>query len=185
VRALGVVADEVLVALPPERLDFALPPGARAVPGGATRQQTVARLLEAATGEVVLVHDAARPFLSAGLARAVLDAAVRTGAATAALPAADTLVLDDAGRWGGLLDRAAVRAVQTPQGFRREVLLEAHRRAREDGVDATDDAGLVARLGLGVALVPGDPRLFKLTRPGDWALAVAFAPAWDALGEGA
>jgi 2-C-methyl-D-erythritol 4-phosphate cytidylyltransferase len=63
------------------------------------------------------------------------------------------------------------------------LILEAHRRAKLEGIAATDDAGLVARLGLPVALVPGDPRLFKVTRPGDHALAEAFAAVWDAREE--
>lgn len=177
VRSLAGVADEVVVALPPDRLDAPLPPGVRAVAGGPTRQATVARLLDASTGEIVLVHDAARPFLPARVARAVLDAARATGAATAALRVADTLVLDDGGRHGERVARERVRAVQTPQGFRRELLLEGH--ARAGGTAATDDASLVARLGHPVALVEGDARLFKLTTPEDWALAEAFAPAWD------
>ncbi|HWG85419.1 MAG TPA: 2-C-methyl-D-erythritol 4-phosphate cytidylyltransferase [Deinococcales bacterium] len=179
IDALMPLADEVIVALPAERLDLPLPPGVRAVGGGATRQETVRRLLDAASGDLVVIHDAARPFLSGSVARAVLDAARAGGASTAALPVPDTLVLDEGGAWAGLLDRSHARAVQTPQAFRRALLLEAHEAAQREGVTATDDAGLVARLGHPVALVDGDPRLLKLTRPGDWALAVAFAPAWD------
>ena len=69
--------------------------------------------------------------------------------------------------------------MQTPQGFDRALLLRAHRQADQDGIQATDDAGLVARLGLPVALIPGDARLFKVTTPGDLALARALAPVWD------
>jgi 2-C-methyl-D-erythritol 4-phosphate cytidylyltransferase len=133
-----------------------------------------------------LIHDAARPFLSAETIQAVIDAVLEVGAATTALPAADTLVLDNtefeqgSRMWGSLLDRSKIHAIQTPQGFRRELLLEAHKRARLEGFTATDDAGLIARLGLPVALVTGDPRLFKVTRPGDYALAEAFARVWDA-----
>lgn len=181
------IADEIIVALPESQLEMALPDGVRRVLGGPSRQDSVQNLLEAASGEIVLIHDAARPFLPIEIVRATLEAVLEIGAATVALPAADTLVLEDHvpgerarhTRWGALLDRTKVHAIQTPQGFRRELILGAHQRARLEGVSATDDAGLVARLGLQVALVTGDPRLFKVTRPGDYALAEAFARVWD------
>ncbi len=185
-------ADEIIVALPESHLGMALPDGVKRVLGGSSRQESVQNLLEASTGEIVLIHDAARPFLALEIVRATLEAAREVGAATVALPASDTLVLETeisvpgeraghrpAPTWGTLLDRTKVHAIQTPQGFRRELILDAHRRAKLEGVTATDDAGLVARLGLPVALVTGDPRLFKVTRPGDYALAEAFAHVWD------
>jgi 2-C-methyl-D-erythritol 4-phosphate cytidylyltransferase len=177
------IVDEVIVALPESLLDAELPQHVRRVSGGLTRQESVKNLLEAASYEIVLVHDAARPFLSAGIIQAVIDAVLEVGAATTALPAADTLVLENESRmWGSLLDRPKIHAIQTPQGFKRDLLLEAHERARLEDFAATDDAGLIARLGLPVALVVGDPRLFKVTRPGDYALAQAFARVWDARG---
>jgi 2-C-methyl-D-erythritol 4-phosphate cytidylyltransferase len=187
-RAISSFAnvDEVVVALPESHLGAELPAHVRRVSGGLTRQESVKNLLEASSHEIVLIHDAARPFLSAETIQAVIDAVLEVGAATTALPAADTLVLDNtefeqgSRMWGSLLDRSKIHAIQTPQGFRRELLLEAHKRARLEGFTATDDAGLIARLGLPVALVTGDPRLFKVTRPGDYALAEAFARVWDA-----
>ena len=93
---------------------------------------------------------------------------------------ADTLVREGAaGEWGELTARAGLWAVQTPQGFSRALLQEAHHQARADGFAATDDAGLVARLGRRVELVAGDARLFKVTTPGDLALAQALAAVWD------
>jgi 2-C-methyl-D-erythritol 4-phosphate cytidylyltransferase len=173
--------DEVIVALPDSHLDVQLPAHVRRVTGGLSRQQSVRNLLEAASHEIVLIHDAARPFLSAEIIQAVIDSVLEVGAATTALPAADTLVFENgSGMWRSLLDRSTIHAIQTPQGFKRELLLEAHERARVEGFAATDDAGLIARLGLPVALVLGDPRLFKVTRPGDYALAEAFAAVWDA-----
>ena len=181
IACLAAFADEVVVALPELHLGVPLPAGVRRVAGGATRQESVLNMLAAAGGEFVLIHDAARPFLPAAVIERTLAAVREVGAATVALPSADTLVLEGEGaRWGSLLDRSKVHAIQTPQGFRRSLLLEAHARARREGIAATDDAGLVARLGLPVALVAGDPVLFKVTRPGDFALAEAFAPAWDA-----
>lgn len=179
VAALVPWVDEVLVALPE---GFPLPPGlpAQAILGGATRQESVWRLLHATTADVVLVHDAARPFLPGAVVTALLEAVSETGAATAALPVADTLVRGERGRWADLVPREGLWAVQTPQGFRRALLLRAHAAARAEGFGATDDAGLIARLGLPVRLVPGDARLFKVTTPGDLALAQAVAAVWDA-----
>lgn len=180
VAALAPHVDEVVVALPEGwTLPAAVP--ARAIVGGQTRQDSVRLLLEATGAEAVLVHDAARPFLPAEVVRAVLAAAWEVGAATAALPVADTLVQAAPGQtWGDLTPREGLWAVQTPQGFRRRVLREAHACAQADAHAATDDAGLVARLGGRVALVPGDARLFKVTAPGDLALATALAAVWDA-----
>lgn len=180
VAALAPHVDEVVVALP-EGWTLPADVPARAIVGGQTRQDSVRLLLEATGAEAVLVHDAARPFLPAEVVRAVLAAAWEVGAATAALPVADTLVQAAPGRtWGDLTPREGLWAVQTPQGFRRRVLREAHTRAQADAHAATDDAGLVARLGGRVALVPGDARLFKVTAPGDLALATALAAVWDA-----
>nr|WP_246363411.1 2-C-methyl-D-erythritol 4-phosphate cytidylyltransferase [Deinococcus budaensis] len=179
VAALAPHVGEVLVALP---AGMDLPAGlrARAISGGETRQESVLRLLEATSAGIVLVHDAARPFLPAGVVGALLSAVAETGAATAALPVADTLVRGEGGQWQGAVPREGLWAVQTPQAFARGELLRAHRAACEQGYAATDDAGLIAWQGGAVTLVPGDPRLFKVTAPGDLALAHAVARLWDA-----
>ncbi|SEJ41578.1 2-C-methyl-D-erythritol 4-phosphate cytidylyltransferase [Deinococcus reticulitermitis] len=179
VRALAPHVDEVIVALP---AGMELPAGlpARAVEGGDTRQASVLKLLRATDADYVLIHDAARPFLSEEVIHALREAIPETGAATVALPVADTLVRQSAaGDWGEPTAREGLWAVQTPQGFRRELLLAAHQQAERDGYAATDDAGLVARLGVRVRLVPGDARLFKVTTPGDLLLAEALAAAED------
>lgn len=172
------IADEIIVALPEAHLTMPFK-HARVVAGGTTRQTSVQNLLEAAQGDVVLIHDAARPFLPKAVIQRVLEGVATHGAATAALPMADTLVVEANEQWQSLLDRAHIRAIQTPQGFRRDLLLNAHHQAQLEQVAATDDAGLIARLGLPVALCLGDERLFKVTRAGDWALATAFAAVWD------
>lgn len=184
VAALAPHVDEVLVALPD---GMQLPPGihARAIVGGDTRQDSVRRLLRATVADTVLIHDAARPFLPADIALALLEAVAETGAATVALPVADTLVQAGAGEmWGASVAREGLWAVQTPQGFHRDLLLQAHAQAAADGYAATDDAGLIARQGGAVRLVRGDARLFKVTTPGDLALAQALAPVWDAQAGG-
>ena len=178
VAALAPHVGEVVVALPE---GWTLPEGvqARAVTGGPTRQASVLALLRATEAEIVLVHDAARPFLPLDVLEGVRAAAAEVGAATAALPVADTLVREVAGGWGQLTPREGLWAVQTPQGFRRELLLAAHEAAERAQLQATDDAGLVAWTGWPVRLVPGDARLFKVTTPGDLVLARALAAVWD------
>jgi len=167
--------DEVLVALPPG-IEAPSGLGARFLEGGRTRQESVHRLLQEATGELVLVHDAARPFVVPEAVERVLAAARRTGAAVPAIPVPDTLVEGEAA-YGRVLDRARLRLVQTPQGFSRTLLLAAHRAARTEGRVATDDAQLVRALGRPVALVPGDRRMFKVTYPEDLALLAALLQA--------
>ncbi|MBM3690007.1 MAG: 2-C-methyl-D-erythritol 4-phosphate cytidylyltransferase [Actinobacteria bacterium] len=145
------------------------------VSGGDTRQDSVARALLALPPEVdvVLVHDAARPLVPAEVVDRVA-AAVR-GGAEAVIPTlgvVDTIKeVDGDGIVRATLDRSRLHAVQTPQGFDRDVLQQAH--AASDGEDATDDAGMVERMGLTVCVVPGHEEAFKITRPLDLVLAEA------------
>ncbi len=167
------------VAAPPERLEEAkdhVPEGATILPGGSSRQATVYALLNACDAEVVLIHDAARPFLPRSVLLAVLEAAWETGAATVARPVADSLLEAESGK---ALPREGLRAVQTPQGFRRSLILAAHERAREAGATATDDAGLVRRLGHVVKLVEGSSWLFKITTEDDYRMARLLASSWN------
>ncbi|MDQ7088495.1 MAG: 2-C-methyl-D-erythritol 2,4-cyclodiphosphate synthase [Acidobacteriota bacterium] len=149
--------------------------------GGARRRDSVLRGLEQTAGaRWVMVHDLARPFVSRELALRVLGAARRSGAAVPVLPVGDTLVTAERGRVGQVLARDAVRAVQTPQAFDRDWLLEAHGQAPADW-DASDDGSMVRRLGREVALVEGEAENFKITWPGDLARARA---RFDASREG-
>ncbi len=176
VEALRPFVAEVVVAVAPEQVETArrAVPGARVVSGGPTRQATVALLLAATECRWVLVHDAARPFLDADTLRRVLAALPSARALSVAMPVADSLV--HAGD-GHTVDRAPLWAVQTPQAFERRLLLDAHAAARAQGAAATDDAALVRRLGVAVALVNGGPHLMKVTTPGDLRLAEAYASA--------
>jgi 2-C-methyl-D-erythritol 4-phosphate cytidylyltransferase len=156
------VAAGVVVVVPPDGPADPEPAADATVPGGATRSASVRAGLAAvpADAEVVLVHDAARPLASAQLFARVVDA-VR-GGADAAVPVvavADTLRRRD----GGTVDRDALVAVQTPQGFRASVLREAH----TVDAEATDDATLVERSGGSVVLVDGEPGNRKITDPSD------------------
>ena len=141
------------------------------VPGGAERTDSVAAGLAALAPacDIVLVHDAARCLTPLAVFQRVVDA-VRAGAAGAVpgLPVVDTVKsVDAAGIITGTPDRASLRAVQTPQGFRREVLVTAY----DSGVQATDDAALVERCGDHVIVVDGDPLAFKVTTADDLELA--------------
>jgi len=141
--------------------------------GGATRQASVHAGLEALTSEkpdIVLIHDAARPFVSEALISRAIDAADRTGAAIPAIAVADTIKLIDAdGNVADTPERARLRVAQTPQAFRYDVILEAHRRAAREGrSDFTDDAALAEWAGLTVATFEGDALNMKLTTPEDF-----------------
>ncbi|WP_024510981.1 bifunctional 2-C-methyl-D-erythritol 4-phosphate cytidylyltransferase/2-C-methyl-D-erythritol 2,4-cyclodiphosphate synthase [Bradyrhizobium sp. ARR65] len=141
--------------------------------GGTTRQASVRAGLEALAEQkpdIVLIHDAARPFVSQALISRAIEAAHRTGAAIPTIPVADTIKLVDAG--GNVADtpaRAQLRIAQTPQAFRYDVILEAHRRAAQEGRDDfTDDAALAEWAGLTVATFEGDVANMKLTTPEDF-----------------
>ena len=188
VRALSQArsVDLVIVAGPPDvapgELDlhaYDLPTEVRVVAGGATRQESVRRALAALAADidVVLVHDAARPLAPSELADAVV-AAVRAGAdaVVPGLTVSDTMKqVDVSGRVVATLRRDDLRAIQTPQGFRRATLESAHASAGDD--EATDDAGLVERAGGTVHVIAGHPEAFKVTRPVDLVFAEAVLAA--------
>ncbi|MBK9738348.1 MAG: 2-C-methyl-D-erythritol 4-phosphate cytidylyltransferase [Actinobacteria bacterium] len=147
------------------------------VTGGETRQDSVARALLTLPDDVdvVLVHDAARPLVPEQLVTSVV-AAVRSGieAVVPGLPVVDTIKrIDGAADVECTVDRGPLRAIQTPQGFQRLVLQRAHASADLDDSSATDDAGLVERLGVRVHVIPGHEEAFKVTRPFDVVMAEA------------
>jgi 2-C-methyl-D-erythritol 4-phosphate cytidylyltransferase len=139
------------------------------VAGGATRQDSVWNALNAAPAsvEIVLVHDAVRPFIDRRLIDAVVAEAAAHGAAICALPIAETVKRVRDGAVVETLDRSELWSVQTPQGFRTALLREAHDKARRDGVVGTDEAMLVERLGHVVRVVPGLAGNVKITTPED------------------
>ncbi len=144
------------------------------VNGGATRQASVRAGLEALVAtapDIVLVHDAARPFANNALIARAIEAATITGAAVPVIPVTDTIKQVDArGHVDATPERAKLRIAQTPQAFRYDVILEAHRRAAREGRDDfTDDAALAEWAGLTVATFEGDPANMKLTTPEDFA----------------
>ncbi|MFZ0067806.1 MAG: bifunctional 2-C-methyl-D-erythritol 4-phosphate cytidylyltransferase/2-C-methyl-D-erythritol 2,4-cyclodiphosphate synthase [Pseudolabrys sp.] len=152
------------------------------VAGGATRQASVRAGLEAlvsCTPDIVLVHDAARPFASASLITRAIEAAKKTGAAIPALPVTDTVKrIDSTGTIEATLDRNSIRLVQTPQAFAFPALFDAHRRALAQGRDDfTDDAALAEWAGIKVSVFAGEPGNIKFTTPEDFARAEAIQSA--------
>jgi 2-C-methyl-D-erythritol 4-phosphate cytidylyltransferase/2-C-methyl-D-erythritol 2,4-cyclodiphosphate synthase len=141
--------------------------------GGATRQDSVRAGLEALASQqpdVVLIHDAARPFISPALISRAIRATSATGAAIPTIQVADTIKLvDPSGRVEGTPERARLRIAQTPQAFRFDVILDAHRRAAREGrTDFTDDAALAEWAGLTVSTFEGDAANMKLTTTEDF-----------------
>ncbi len=143
------------------------------VAGGAERQESVWRGLQAVPIDVhwVVVHDAVRPFVTRDLVARVLAAARRHGAATCGLPVRETVKRVRGKTVEATLDREGLWLIQTPQAFNRDLLWEAHEKARRDGFTGTDDTALVERLGGRVAMVPGLPQNLKITTPEDLKVA--------------
>jgi 2-C-methyl-D-erythritol 4-phosphate cytidylyltransferase len=147
------------------------------VPGGKARQDSVflgLKEIPAGFDDLVLVHDAARPFVDVDLIEAVCASALKSGAALPVLGLPDTVKRVADGRVLTTLDRTELGAAQTPQGFRLTLLVRAYEAAFRDRITLTDEAMAVERLGETVAAVPGSPWNRKITTPEDlaWAEAV-------------
>jgi len=177
------LAGIVVTAPEAHRSGFERIAGARArvVSGGVTRSDSVRAGFAAAAvsdGDLVAVHDAARPFIRAQEADAVFAAAEATGAAIAAIPIVDTIKRVAQGRIVQTVDRDGLYGAATPQAFRGDVL----RRALGSGRDATDESVLCEDLGIPVAVVPVSRRVFKITTEEDLELAEAMLLAAEAEG---
>ncbi len=174
---------EVIVTMPPgketdanltvQRAGLRIP--VKLIIGGAERQDSVRIALSMVNADcdVVVVHDAARPFAAAEIFDACIEAAARRGGAIAAIPVADTLKESAEGTVIATRPRQGLFAAQTPQAFRRELLIAAHAAGSGQPVAATDDAFLVERLGAQVEIVAGSSLNFKITTPEDLRLARA------------
>lgn len=184
VQDVVVVLPGDVAARPQDVLD--LPDDVRVVPGGARRQDSVAAGFEAVPEacDVVVVHDAARPFVSGDLIARTVSAARAHGAAIVALPAQDTVkrgVPDgDSVRIVETIPREVIHLAQTPQAFRREILAAAIALGKE-GTAATDEAALAEAAGYPVVLVEGDPHNIKVTTPADLPIAAAIAAMREPL----
>src|SRR5690348_16949227 len=158
-----------------------LRPKMHVVVGGDHRQQSVANALGAIRAnddDVVLVHDAVRPFVDGEIIRNVIESAAAQGAAIAGLPAVDTIKQVERTASGAIITstvpRERVVMAQTPQGFRYSVIKRAFDEAAQDGFIGTDEASLVERSGHQVAVVMGSARNIKITTPSDLELAEFF-----------
>jgi len=156
------------------------------VAGGEHRQQSVENALNAVSAagdDIVLVHDAVRPFVTPEIIQQVIDAAQKYGAAIAGLPAVDTVKQVERTAEGALIKatipRAGIVMAQTPQGFRYSVIKKAFDEATADGFLGTDEASLVERSGHDVAVVMGSPRNIKITAPADMELAEFYLKGAD------
>lgn len=168
--AVHPTIDEILVVIGPgqEGLLKDCLPDARFVLGGATRRESVARgIASLQDADRIIIHDAARPFLSSSVVDRLLAALDQADAAIPVLPVTDTIVSAE----GATVPRDQLSRVQTPQAFRAAALLRAH--AEWTGDEPTDDAQMVRALGGSVALVQGDVMLEKVTWPGDFTAAEA------------
>jgi len=180
-RTLGALLgndhlDRITAAVRPDETDlcrreivekYGLEGQVEVIGGGEERQHTVWELLAGipVDRDIVLIHDGARPFVTPRLINEVLTAAVQWGAAVAALPATDTVKLSkDMGETlSSTLPRENVYLIQTPQAFHRDVLTAAHRRARKENYQSTDDSSLVEWNRHPVRIIPGDPGNIKIT----------------------
>jgi 2-C-methyl-D-erythritol 4-phosphate cytidylyltransferase len=182
VHTLRAVLDSagvagVVLAVPLDRIDTTrrlldrhrVPGVLDVVAGGAERQESVWHGLTAVPPGVrwIVVHDAVRPFVTADLVERVLAAARRHGAATCGLEVRETVKRVSGDTVDATIDRTGLWLIQTPQAFSRDLLWEAHEKARRDGFTGTDDAVLVERLGARVAVVPGLAQNIKVTTPED------------------
>lgn len=150
----------------------------RVVEGGENRQGSVANglaALPAQDDDIVLVHDAVRPLIDSATIERTIDAVIAQGAAIVGLPAIDTIKQVERTAHGAVITstipREYVVLAQTPQGFRYGLLQKAFAEAAADGFVGTDEASVVERAGLPVAVVPGSPANLKITKPGDLELA--------------
>ncbi len=179
VRGLAEAILAVPAGLEPqartEAAAAALPVPVKVMAGGAERHESVRIALGLVSAEVdlVVVHDAARPLATPDLFERCLDAAVQSGGAIAAIRVADTLKRVSGGTIAETVPRAELWQAQTPQAFRRDLLIAAHERASNDGSAATDDAGLVERIGGTITVIDGSPLNLKITTPEDLQIAEA------------
>ena len=145
--------------------------------GGSERQYSIANGLKLLPddAEIILVHDAARPLISTRTINDVIDAAEKFGGAIAAVPSKDTIKIVDAeGFVKHTPPRSELVAVQTPQGFRREILLQAYEKAATENFLGTDDSSLAERLGVKIKIVASDYQNIKMTTPEDMTIAESF-----------
>lgn len=184
------LVDRLILVVPPGTEDwcqkeiivpYSLPSIIEIVPGGAERQESVFLGLQKVTlgTELVVIHDAVRPFVSCDLLQRTIEAARSFRAAVAAVPAVETVKVVEDGFIRESPSRDNLWIAQTPQTFQRDLILEGVRRAMADGVQGTDDAMLVERLGVPVRVVVSYPENIKITTPEDLERAEQILSRWE------
>lgn len=183
------LVDALLVVVPPPDVEavrtemlprWSLKKLAGVIPGGKERQDSVRAGIEALDREteLVVIHDAVRPFITVEIIENCIRAAAEEGAATVGVPVKDTVKEVGAdGRVMRTCDRNLLWLTQTPQAFRRDIIENAHRAAVRDGYRGTDDTSLVERLGIAVRMIRGDYGNIKITTPEDLVIAEALLAA--------
>ncbi|MCJ7745534.1 MAG: 2-C-methyl-D-erythritol 4-phosphate cytidylyltransferase [Actinobacteria bacterium] len=176
--------ESLILVVPPERLDAwpvsrlldaGIGKAVAVAAGGPTRQESVYLALEEIPDDsgTVVVHDGARPLVTPDMIEAACSAARGEEAVITAVPLTDTVKQVEGGRVIHTPDREKLVAVQTPQAFSLQLLREAHRQARQEGFQGTDDASLVERLGRTVVVIEGSRENIKITHPGDLVVVKA------------
>ena len=193
--AASNVIDGIFLALRPEDMErarkdidrerFSKP--VRLVAGGAFRQETVGRALAEApaTTEMVVIHDAVRPFVELDLIQRVVEAARQHGAAVPGIPSVDTVKQVEQQIIRGTIPRERIVLAQTPQAFRFNLIREAFARAEADGFYGSDESSLVERLDHTVTVLMGSDRNIKITKPSDLPLARLYIAQERERAEGA
>ena len=182
--AASEAIDEIFLGVRPEEMDRALSEIAkerfaknvRLLEGGASRQETVARCLDQASPEtdVVVVHDAVRPFVELAMIDQVVDAARKHGGAILGIPSVDTVKKVERHMILSTVPRERIVLAQTPQAFRFIILRQAFDRALAEGYAGTDESSLVEHDGHSVTVLMGSHRNIKITKPSDLPLARLF-----------
>ncbi len=179
--AASEAIDDIFLGVRPEEMERAsaeiapehFAKAVRLVAGGASRQETVARCLDQASPEtdVVVVHDAVRPFIELAMIRQVVDAARKDGAVILGIPSVDTVKNVERLTILGTIPRERIVLAQTPQAFQYTVLRQAFDRALTEGYNGTDESSLVEHDGYNVRVLMGSDRNIKITKPSDLPLA--------------
>lgn len=192
IRTLSVfekspVIDEIIIAARSEdteyiallAADFGITKVSAIIPGGATRQESIHLALNSAHGDVVLIHDAVRPFVTQEQIAEVTKCVQSFGAAAIGMPVIDTLKRVSDNTISETIDRDTLVSIQTPQGFKTSLIRSAHKRAMELGITVTDDCALCEAMGISVKLVCGSHMNIKITLPEDLILAEGILKATE------
>ena len=187
VNTLTSCVGRILVGVPHDYLDKTrskLAGLAEVYPGGESRQATVFTLLQKCTEQIIVIHDASRPFASRELVFKIIDGARSHGAAAAFMPTPIPVARHQDGFVIASIPRAEVMLPQAPQAYHREILERAYKYAHENGIEDQTTWELVLRLGIKVLAVPGEELNIKITTPLDWEIANrVIAPSIELKGE--